>query len=456
MKKLKLSSWLYQRAFNTPLLIEPGKARIIADYLERRFGMIDAPSMPMPMPEDDEDPMCCYQIEDIGVIPIIGTLVHRAGAMDADSGLVSYQALREDLTAAANDPSVKVILLDIDSGGGEVEGNFDLANYIREINDTVKPVVAIANGSAYSGAYSLAAAAGNFYVTETGGVGSVGVIIQHVDYSKANEMEGITVTNIVAGDKKGMFSSDFPLSAEAKAELQADVNSTYDMFVSHVAKMRDISEDVVRGTQAGLLSGPDALIIGMVDGIISFDSLLGSIAKIELPTLKQSNQRIHEMSFLKRDKVEPNKEPEKVEEEVSAQPTQDEALEYAAEVAKICTAGGMPEMAAGFIRSKTSIEDVTAKVDLKQGIETACKLAGKSDKAAGFIKAGKTLKEVQESLLSEISDEQDDEISNQPNPEDVTEDFSKIQGNPVVEDAEKRQKAATGPSKSNLQRQGKA
>lgn len=245
MKQLPINGYIAERVLNRPLLIEPSKARIIANYLETRFfGGFEKEAI---IEFDSDDSESSVQIIDgIAIVPIIGTLVHRGDNISAMSGILSYQNLRNMIVDAANNSKVNMILLDIDSGGGEVEGNFDLAHLIRHINDNIKPVVAIANGSAYSGAYSLAVAAGSLFVTPTGGVGSVGVIIQHVDISQNNEMNGIKITNIVAGERKAELSSDFPLSESGKEMLQNEVNRIGNMFVKLVADMRGISENAVK------------------------------------------------------------------------------------------------------------------------------------------------------------------------------------------------------------------
>lgn len=471
-RNLRIDGFIANRAFNRPLLLEIGKAHVIANYLEQRmFGNLPNQLM---MEDDDvghsEPRQLGIKHEGVAIIPVIGSLVHRGGYMDAMSGIMSYQCLREALIDAANDATVKTILLDIDSGGGEVEGNFELGRLIREINDEHKPVVAISNGSAYSGAFSLGVSAGNFYMTETGGVGSVGVIIQHVDYSKANEMRGIKVTQITAGERKGELSPDFPLPKEAKKMLQDEVNRTADIFIKHVAEMRDISENDVRSTEAALLFGEDAVNIGFVDGIISFDDLLSGLVQSNLPLEPiERNQRMNEMfSNLKKkgdaapataaeqkpdeekEVATPAEEPEDEDapEKDSAEPEDDEGEdknEKAAQIVEACTAAGHPEMAAGYIRANASVQEVKDAMDVNNQIRKACTLAGKPDRAKGFISSGKSVQQVQDTLLAEMSSEQDD-VSPKESPDAVKADLKETQ-NVILADVEKRKQAANKGAK---------
>lgn len=429
---LALDGFIAARAFNTPLLLEEGKARVICNYLHQRFrlkGTFAPEGMLSPdyLTRTKEGNPPAKDLEGVAIVPIVGTLVHRAGDMDADSGLVSYQTLRAELITLANDDSIKTIVLDVDSGGGEVDGCFELAALIREINDTMKPVISIANGHAYSAAYALACAAGHMFMTSTGGVGSIGVITQHVDFSKANDLEGIRITNIKAGARKDQFSADFPLSDEAKQLLQDKVNMTYDIFTQHVADMRNITVKAVQSTEAGLIFGQEAISIKLVDGILSFDDLVEGLVNTDFSVgLSEANKRIETMSFLKnkskekastpapdeKDPAAPAADPAPAEgddDEIEGEPeaaANADPVERAAVITELCASAGMSAQAPRLIRSSMTVEQVRNDMAKAGEIKQACKLAGKPDRADGFIQSGKSLKVVQAELLAEIEEAQ--------------------------------------------------
>jgi ClpP class serine protease len=102
------------------------------------------------------------------------------------------------LDAALVDASITGILLDIDSPGGEAGGVFELAQRVRAAN-AVKPVWAVASDSAFSAAYAIASAASRIYVSQTGGVGSIGVIAMHVDQTARDAQDGYRFTAVTAG-----------------------------------------------------------------------------------------------------------------------------------------------------------------------------------------------------------------------------------------------------------------
>ena len=100
------------------------------------------------------------------------------------------------------------------------------------------PCYAIANDEAFSAAYALASSAQRLFVTRTGGVGSIGVIAVHMDQSGWDEKMGRKYTAVYAGARKNDFSTHQPLSDDARANLQGEVDRLYEMFVASVARNR--------------------------------------------------------------------------------------------------------------------------------------------------------------------------------------------------------------------------
>ena len=138
------------RAFNTPLLVEPSKAMAFLSglgprVLRRRIELADDAaqtdrvSHPLParasilaggladsLRQHGEAPFPV--VNGIAVIEISGVLIHRGGWIGQSSGQTSYEGIAAQIEAAASDPSVHGVALEIDSFGGEVAGVFDLAD----------------------------------------------------------------------------------------------------------------------------------------------------------------------------------------------------------------------------------------------------------------------------------------------------------------------------------------
>ena len=199
------------RVFGTPLMIARAKLEVILGVLAPRFA--GGPVEPVD-PTIDPAPLTSITAERIAVVSVIGTLVSRSGYLDATSGLLSYGDIGDAIASAMDDPSVRGVILDVDSPGGEVGGLFDLVEQIGAIKaDTGKPLWAVANESALSAAYAVASTADRLYVTQTGEVGSVGVVAVHVDESAADAKAGLAWTFVFAGESKVDGNAHEPLSA---------------------------------------------------------------------------------------------------------------------------------------------------------------------------------------------------------------------------------------------------
>lgn len=265
---------LASRIYGTPLLIERSKLDVILSVLGPRIGLPDIDAAVQLPPAK-----AIRQIGQpgIAVIPVHGTLVRRVMGLEAASGLMAYGDIAASIDDAVADPLVRGILLDIDSPGGEVSGVFELAERIRAAS-SVKPIWAHANDAAFSAAYAIAAACQRLTLSQTAGVGSIGVIALHVDQSVMDAKEGLKYTAIFAGSHKNDFSPHEPLSPQAAAVLQAEVDRVYDIFVNHVGRMRGIDTDAVRATEAGLFYGEHAVAAGLADAVMSLEQVLTEFA----------------------------------------------------------------------------------------------------------------------------------------------------------------------------------
>lgn len=215
----------------------------------------------------------------IGVVPIRGAIRQHGPEdfMDILFGGVgaSTDAIGRAMRAFAADPDVGTILLDIDSPGGSVFGVQELGEEIAAIAKETK-VVAVANSTALSAAYWIASQASEIVVTPSGEVGSIGVWTMHVDFSKMNEDIGLNVTYISAGKHKVAGNMDEPLSEEARALIQADIDRYYSAFVGAVAKGRGVSTTAVRSGfgEGWTVGAKEAKQLGMVDRVATLNDTL--------------------------------------------------------------------------------------------------------------------------------------------------------------------------------------
>ena len=215
----------------------------------------------------------------IAVLPFYGVAVQRTDAHGEALGLLSLWHFTQAFRTALADDSIGGIVIDVDSPGGSIYGVMELADEIYR-SRARKPIFAIANSLAASGAYWIASAASEFYVTPGGEVGGIGVHDMHTDFSKGLAKAGIETTLIAAGRYKVEGNPFQPLSAEARSAMQKRIDGYYRTFVAAVAKHRNVPETKVRRGmgQGRLLDADRAKRENMVDGVATLDEVSRRLA----------------------------------------------------------------------------------------------------------------------------------------------------------------------------------
>lgn len=232
----------------------------------------------------------------IAVIPVTGPIVQRASQIDICDGGTSTQAISNALADANADDSVSQILLDIDSPGGSVYGVQELA---AEIQASKKPVTAFANSLAASAAYWIGSAAGEFFATPGGEVGSIGVWTAHQDVSKALADAGVNVTLISAGEFKVEGNPYGPLTDEAQAFMQSRIDDYYTAFTKGVAKGRKVGIDQVRSDmgKGRVFGASQAHAANMIDGVMTLDQVVARMQS----NIKAASPRASRLARAQRD-----------------------------------------------------------------------------------------------------------------------------------------------------------
>ncbi len=237
-------------------------------------------------------------VDGVAVIDISGVMTPE-GYYDwwAEAWVPGYAQIGEAVAAARLDGRVRAIFLRINSPGGLVDGCFDLADAIRAENGASggKPIWAYAK-VACSAAYALPSGCDRIWAAAESDVGSIGVVITHVDSSAMLAEWGLKVEAIESAPHKTDGASWKPLTEDARAHLQAVVDQVAKRFVSVVSQGRGMAEDAIRAQEARWylaqhddpnLSG---LALGLVDEIGSeraaFAALLASLTDIPEPTME--------------------------------------------------------------------------------------------------------------------------------------------------------------------------
>jgi ClpP class serine protease len=214
----------------------------------------------------------------VAQINIIGSLFRYANIFTRISGGASVEGIQSELDEAIDDPSVKSILLNIDSPGGQVSGISDLAQSIR---NSAKPVVAFIDDLGASAAYWLASAAHQVVASDTSALGSIGVVATVVqDKREIPGVKRFEFVSSISPKKRADLDTD-----EGKSQIQAVVDDLAAIFLGKVATYRNTSTDKVLSDfgQGGILIGGDAVSAGMADEVGTRESVMAQLLKQAQP-----------------------------------------------------------------------------------------------------------------------------------------------------------------------------
>lgn len=214
----------------------------------------------------------------VGVIPVYGVLAQKMNMFLDISGGTSYQQILKQFRDFRDDPTVKVIVFEHDSPGGEVAGLVEAADEIFA-GRSAKRLIAVVNPCCASASYFLAAACHEIVITPSGEAGCIGTIMCHTNYSKQNEMIGVDPTYIVSSQFKAEGNPDQPLGDEALAHYQSVVDAYGDQFEKFVAKGRGVPVSKVKSDfgQGRMLLAKDAVKAGVCDRIATMDETIAKL-----------------------------------------------------------------------------------------------------------------------------------------------------------------------------------
>ncbi|MFC6667285.1 S49 family peptidase, partial [Deinococcus radiopugnans] len=212
----------------------------------------------------------------VGLVTFHGVVINRCPEWATYYGYLSPQTFAREIRQLADDPTVTSIVVSIDSPGGTVAGTVEAAEAVIYARSK-KRVTAVVNDMACSAAYWVAAQCSEIVVSPTALTGSIGVIISHMDYSKALNDWGVVATYIRSAVKKALGQPYEPLSDVAKAEFQAMVDAVYAQFITAVAKGRRKARTVVAEQWASgeVWTGADAIKAGLADRVGTMSTIIG-------------------------------------------------------------------------------------------------------------------------------------------------------------------------------------
>jgi signal peptide peptidase SppA len=290
-----------------PLLINPSQAEA---FLERCADI----ALPMDAKMSDVGEMLAAffgaketleKFPPYAIVPVKGVIGKNLSELESLCGACDIHDVEEMLEECERDPSIKTIILDIDSPGGTSVGVPELANRIKACK---KEVISFTASECCSAAYWIGSQASSFYATPSSTVGSVGVYIAYPDCSEAYKMEGVKMDVIKSGLFKGAGIPGTSLDANQRKMLQDEVNEIHGDFKAAVKGVREFVDDASMEGQT--FSGKKAAEAGLVTALVNgFDELMVSLneqvaAQMEADEENDSREEAVELGHEKGEEVE--------------------------------------------------------------------------------------------------------------------------------------------------------
>lgn len=207
-----------------------------------------------------------YKVEDgIAYIHIHGVLKHNPAEIETLMGVTAYKDILDELQKAEQDPTVSLVVLEMNSPGGESMGSIEVANKVQSLS---KPVYSAIDGVCGSAAYKIASASTAIIATESSMIGSIGTIIQILNTKQAMNKMGVYKTVITNND--AVFKSvgvDFgDLTDEQRDYIQKQAEDSGKRFQEFVKLNRpEIDEETC--FNGGVWIARDASLLGLIDGV---------------------------------------------------------------------------------------------------------------------------------------------------------------------------------------------
>lgn len=211
----------------------------------------------------------------VGLLNIKDTIMK-----ETDCGIAGSMDMAEAVKQLSAIDGVSSILIAIDSPGGQVDGTATLADAIKA---SPKRTVALVNdGMACSAAYWIASAANEVYATHAHSeVGSIGVYATLADFSKYYEEKGIRVEDVYAKQSTEKNNGYRNWRAGDSTDFVNRLSAVADTFINTVKENRNgkLNEKAADPFKGAVFSAEEAVQIGLIDGIRSYDAVLADLQK---------------------------------------------------------------------------------------------------------------------------------------------------------------------------------
>ena len=205
----------------------------------------------------------------------------KVAVVEIEGIIVDGSAAVRELREHAENPSIKAVVLRVNSPGGVVAPTQEIFAAIQRARKAGKPVVASLGAVAASGGYYVAVAADRIYANPGTLTGSIGVVMQLANLEGLLKKVGVEYVVVKAGAYKDVGNFARTMSPEERRMLQALLDDVYSQFVEAVSEGRGLEKkDVLAFAEGRIYSGQQALALKMVDELGGFEEAVEAAGKL--------------------------------------------------------------------------------------------------------------------------------------------------------------------------------
>ncbi|RDW20900.1 signal peptide peptidase SppA [Oceanobacillus chungangensis] len=215
-------------------------------------------------------------MDKIAVLRLNGVIQEGIAPGLLSTGSYNHQRFLDLLDHAGEDKSIKAIVMDVNTPGGGVVESAEIHEKVLEIQQTYKKPVYVSMGNtAASGGYYISAPADKIVAHPATLTGSIGVIMQALNYAELADNLGIDFNTIKSGEYKDIMSASREMTDGERTILQTMIDELYGEFVQVIVDGRGMSESTVRELGDGrVYTGTQAKENGLVDELGTLDDTI--------------------------------------------------------------------------------------------------------------------------------------------------------------------------------------
>ncbi|GAB4389829.1 MAG: signal peptide peptidase SppA [Thermodesulfovibrionales bacterium] len=241
------------------------------------------------------------------VVTLVGgrgvSLAQKVALVRIEGPIVDSKDAVEEIRDYADDPSIKGIVIRVDSPGGAVAPSQEIFEEVTRAAE-VKSVVVSMGSLAASGGYYISAPATRIVANPGTITGSIGVIMEIPNIQGLMDKLGIKTQVVKSGEHKDLASMFRELGPEERGILQGVLDDVHEQFISAVAEGRGMPVEVVKELADGrVFTGRQAKELGLVDELGNLQDAIDLSAELSgiegKPEVVTRKEKLSVVDFLR-------------------------------------------------------------------------------------------------------------------------------------------------------------